>query len=552
MNQHPLRSKLSCTLVVASILVLSFPRRQVRADAGDIDTSFGTLGVSTASINGRDFLRDLLIRPDGKILAAGFTYPTPILGDPPDFALMQFNSDGTIDTTFGTSGHVTADFSGLSFGNALDLGEAVAVQQDGKIVVAGESTWIGQRDFALVRYTADGRLDESFGNRGKVLTDFAGDADGGGDLVIQPDGKIVVVGYGRTNGFPHVALVRYTGAGLLDTTFGGGKVVLDIGRFSFGSDLALLPNGQILVVGYVSFDTREDFVLARYDADGTLDRSFGSNGIVTTDMFGGNDRARAVIVQPDGRIIVGGNAGSTTGMGLDFGIARYNSDGTLDQSFGIGGKSRTDFFGDQDTIQSLVLQADGRIVAVGTKDFADRALFSQADFAVARYNPDGTLDDNFGVEGKVTFDISGSNDVARAAVLQPDGKLLVAGTVGLEIDRSYDFALARFSTVTPVIEPDFDITLTPATARVVRVQKLPVTITVRRIGGFAGSVTVTAPEANSLGIRLSEDAVRIEGDSAAIKLKIKRGAPPGTHSLVFLARDAGGREHSATLALDIE
>src|SRR5262245_24661714 len=214
-------------------------------------------------------------------------------------------SAGALDPTFGTGGKVTTDLQGSS----QDDGQAVAVQADGKIVVAGSFQGI---DFAVVRYNADGTLDATFGTGGKVITNFGPGftTDAAQDLAIQSDGKIVVVG-SSTN--------------------------------SVGTD----------------------FAVARYNADGTLDASFGTGGLVTTN-FGGTslDAAQGVAIQADGKIVVTGSSNSASPQD-DFAVVRYNADGSLDTGFGTGGKVTTDFAGSIDDAFAVALQADGKIVAAG-------------------------------------------------------------------------------------------------------------------------------------------------------------------------------------------
>src|SRR5262249_43769685 len=183
-----------------------------------------------------------------------------------------------------------------------------------------------------------------------------------------------------------------------------------------------------------------DFALARYNSNGALDASFGTGGRVTTDFASPNDQAEAVAVQPDGRIVVAGPAGRFTNRGFDFALARYNTNGTLDTSFGTSGKVTTDFAGADDLPSepsSVALQGDGKIVVVG-----QTLVGGVNDFALARYNTNGTLDTSFGTSGKVSTDFAGANDVPFSVALQPDGNIVAAG--GATINGRADFALARY------------------------------------------------------------------------------------------------------------
>ncbi len=312
------------------------------------------------------------------------------------------------------------------FAGGDDAGRAVAVQADGKIVVVGTSGG----DFALARYNADGSLDRSFGNGGKQTTDFAGGGDAGHGVAVQADGKIVVAG-SYTRGF---ALARYNADGSLDSSFSGdGKQTTEFGGLgrSGGRAVAVQADGKIVVAGhaYLGDATDEDFALARYNADGSLDSSFSSDGKQTTDFSGGDDYGNAVAVQADGRVVV---AGSDPG---DFALARYNADGSLDSSFSGDGKQTTDFGTLGRSIGAgVTVQADGRIVVAGS---------GPANFELARYSADGSLDSSFGNGGRQSTDFGGQ-DAATAVAVQADGRIVVAGFSSATGPFEFDFALARY------------------------------------------------------------------------------------------------------------
>jgi len=334
-----------------------------------------------------------------------------------DFALVRYNIDGSLDTTFDSDGHVTTDFSG-----GADEARAIAIQPDGKIVVAGSAS-IGNLDFALVRYNIDGSLDTTFDSDGRVTTDFSGGADEARAIAIQPDGKIVVAG-SASIGNLDFALVRYNIDGSLDTTFDSdGRVTTD---FSGGADearaIAIQTDGKIVVAGKAQFGTNE-FGLVRYNTDGSLDTSFDSDGIVSADISGVNNEAHAVAIQPDGKILAGGLVRFTGND--DFALIRFEGDGTqIDEAF------------------SNTIDSGGKIIAVG------RSISSGFyDFALARYNTDGSLDTTFdpiGLDGKVTTGFNGNHDEAYAVAIQADGKIVAAGRT--VVNGFYDFALARYNT----------------------------------------------------------------------------------------------------------
>ncbi|MFN9912689.1 MAG: delta-60 repeat domain-containing protein, partial [Pirellulaceae bacterium] len=292
-------------------------------------------------------------------------------------------------------------------GTGADQGLSVAVQPDGKVLVGGYARIGTTDDFALVRYNADGSLDSSFGTGGMVTTAIGTGTDWAQSLTIQPDGKIVVGGYSLIGGNWDFALVRYNANGTLDTSFGtGGMVMTAFGTSADqGYSVTIQPDGKIVVGGYASIGSNNDFALVRYNADGTLDTSFGIGGMVTTAIVTGTDQGRSVTIQPDGKLVVAGWA--SNGSNNDFALVRYNANGTLDTSFGTGGKVTTPVGTSTDTGLSVTIQPDGKIVVAGYVTFG----FSNIDFALVRYNADGSRDTTFGTGGKVTTAVGTGYDV---------------------------------------------------------------------------------------------------------------------------------------------
>jgi uncharacterized delta-60 repeat protein len=424
---------------------------------GSLDTSFDGDGRITTDFGLDDAANDVKIQADGRIVAVGSTGSFAVSGS---FALARYTANGSLDTSFDTDGKVLTDFSAGHFSSGA-LG--VAMQNDGKIIAAGEASITGQRDFGVARYNANGSLDVSFDNDGKASTDFMLNEETVTRMVLQPDGKIVALGIYSSrrivisNG-PDFQLARYNVNGTLDTTFGSGGLVTtsfatDSDDLAFG--IALQPDGKIVVAGQtgpyrssVSIgDT--DFAVVRYNIDGSLDTSFGMGGRVTADFGVSRAVAHAVAIQANGRLLVAGSNGDDF-SDSNFALARFNTDGSLDSgmagdltpgdSFGTGGKLTTDFGGDHDSAYAVVIQTNGKIVASGTA-----GAFANEDFALARYNTDGSLDvSGFGLGGKVITDFNGASDEARDLKLQPDGKLVAAGWVTLSTFNR-DFALARYN-----------------------------------------------------------------------------------------------------------
>ena len=295
-------------------------------------------------------------------LATAFVLIAAIASIP---SLASAAADGALDTTFGTGGKVTTTIGGG------DQGKAIAIQSNGKILVVGDDS----NDFKVVRYNTDGSLDTSFDSDGKVTTDINGGFDDGQSVAIQSDGKIVVAGMGRVG-------------------------------------------------------LNENFAVVRYNTDGSLDTTFDTDGKATTDI-GTNttDKANAVAIQSDGKIIAAGTSNN------DFAVARYTSTGALDTSLDTDGKATTDIgTSTSDAANAVAIQSDGKIIAAGT---------SNDDFAVARYTTTGALDTSLDTDGKVTTDIgTGTFDAGNAMAIQGDSKIVVAGQSSASGPPS--FAVARY------------------------------------------------------------------------------------------------------------
>jgi len=304
--------------------------------------------------------------------------------------------------------------------------------------------------------TTAGNLDPTFGTGGTVRTDFAGNIDQANAVVIQPNGQIIAAGSSFSNSktVEDFIVARYNANGSLDKRFGkNGKITTDFFRnVDSISAVAIQPDGAIVVAGFAqlggSGGTPRVFALARYRNDGTPDTSFGNGGALTT-SFGGNfAAASALMLQPDGKIVVAGTVDfnpALPGSGLDFALARYNSNGTLDGSFGTGGKVVFDFFGSFDQANAAVLQPDGKIIVVGSASYDSNNR--DIGFALARFNTDGSIDFGFGTGGKQITDFFGAGAKANGIVLQPDGKFVVAGTASDSATRpvATDIALARYN-----------------------------------------------------------------------------------------------------------
>jgi uncharacterized delta-60 repeat protein len=434
--------------LTAALLLAVSPFNFAIADPGDLDQGFGSGGKVITTFPGQ--LESLGgayavgLQADGKIVAAGWSFPSAP-GSHGRFALARYNVDGSLDTSFGTGGKVRT-----GFGSANAIARALALQADGKIVAAGTP------GFSLARYKTDGTLDGDFGVSGTI----SGNVGLGSDafaLSLQPDGKLVVAGYSVSSGSTtDFAVARYTIRGGLDDSFGrGGVATSDLLPFDQAFAVAVQPDGKILAAGRASADVNFGpslFALARYNPDGSPDVSFGQVGKVTTAFGSGAfDRVSAMALQSDGKIVVAGITETNVYNGASaFTVARYNPDGSLDNAFGTAGKAITTFPKDSgiksDAALSLAVQPDGRIVVGG------HATSGLGEFALARYNPDGSPDVGFGNAGTVNTAFSASAGSIRVGngfyglALQPDGKIVAAGVF------SGAFALARYEG-RPAVEP---------------------------------------------------------------------------------------------------
>src|SRR5439155_652568 len=321
----------------------------------------------------------------------------------------------------------------------------------------GTVRWLARNGVAIIAFAVSvhlaqggaGDLDQTFGRGGKVTTDFNGTTDIAYAIALQPDGKMVVAGISYANNDysgEDFAVVRYNPNGTRDTTFGvNGKATTDFPNLaSVPSAVIVQPDGKLLVVGgaFPLFTFLGDFAMVRYKANGTLDASFGTGGIVRTRFSAGGSYAFAAALQSDGKIIAAGTVfvdfSTDDSSNTDFALVRYNPNGTFDKTFGNGGGVITDFDGFNDDIYAVLLQPDGKIVTVGYPNSES----SDSDFLLARCNRNGSLDSTFGVGGKVRTSFGNLNDGANAAALQSDGKIVAVGFHPTTTRVGVDFIVA--------------------------------------------------------------------------------------------------------------
>jgi uncharacterized delta-60 repeat protein len=426
---------------------------------GVLDPTFGTSGLVSSTAGGFEALA-VATESDGKVVVAGTAGVSQRGTSYPEFAVARFNLDGTLDTSFGGTGEVTTILTTLKRGGwARD----VAIQPDGKIVAAGQAF----SGFALVRYNADGTLDKTFGSNstGIVVTSIGRNTfDAAYRLGLEPDGKIVVAG--TSDGI--VAVARYTSSGVLDTSFGtGGKVTTQLSYpLDFGGptatwmDLALDvspldPNaGKIVVTTRVSATTGLADVVVRYNANGSLDKSFAAGAGYET--LSNLTNIPSVAIQSDGRIILAGINNHALGWPME--LDRLNPDGSFDNTFGSGGiVVVTPPANAIYSVNDVALQSDGKIVVGGTDS---NTVTSELDFLLARLNSaDGSVDTSFGAGGVAHtsgLQIGGSSG---EVAFEPDGRIVVAGM----LPGGVGIALARFLAAGPQIG-SFTASPNPVTA----------------------------------------------------------------------------------------
>lgn len=333
------------------------------------------------------------------------------------FAVQRYNSDGSIDNSFDTDGSVVTLIEDNS------KASAVAIQSDGKIIAAGFNTSGPIGSFTLVRYKSNGSLDSSFGSNGIVTTLVGTGSSGILSLGVQSDGKIVAAGYAMVGTYNDFAVARYNSNGSLDNTFSSdGITTIDFGAKSdIAYGMKIQTDNKIVVCGYAKMSAENDFAVARLLSDGNLDNSFDTDGKLTTKITGSFDEyASCVDIDADNKIIVGGY---TNNSFFDYVVVRYNSDGSVDNSFDLDGIAVVDYGTGTDIGQAIGLkvQSDKKIILVGlTQSGADN------NFAVIKFKINGTLDSTFDSDGMTTTAIN-NKDVANAVAIQTDGKILAAG-----------------------------------------------------------------------------------------------------------------------------
>ena len=506
MFRHFSRVRLvTVSTLLVSTLALAVSGSQVHATDGHTDTSFGTSGVASVSIapNG-DTTSDVAVQSDGKILVAGTGYYGT--GNY-DFVLSRFNADGTLDTDFSGDGKVNTDLDV----NSYDELAGITVQSNGKILATGFTSISGVAYISVVRYNSDGSLDSSFDGDGKVFISAQNPQveDGGVDIFVQSDGKIVIVGYGYDSvaGYSEPVVVRLFGNGQTDYI-----KVMDAPDRAAPFAAALQADGKIVFTGLYG-SSSDNLGVWRVDANGNLDSSFGVAGAVINSHM---SYANAVAVQADGKILIAGTK-TTAGSWYNSVIHRYTTDGNLDPTFSSDGIFETSISDRNDSVNDLVVRNDGSVVVVG------QAFVTSKDLSyVAQITPTGILDTRYSNDGFQMINVGSGASRSIGAALDNNGKLLMATVASFGING--DLAVMR-------INPPSTIStlsaLSVTGASLVETFSSSTTTYTATVTNTTASVTITPTTTHgNATVRVNGSSVTSGTPSTAISLAVGANAIP--------------------------
>lgn len=412
--------------------------------AGDLDPNFGNNGWATADFDwNNDGANSLVIQDDGKIVVAGASgWDSDTAPAESRFALTRYRPDGSLDTSFGTGGKQTTDFGANRFAEIESGVTGVAIQNDGKVVAAGSVAGNHGWDFALARYLVDGSLDQSFGSRGKRTTDIKSGNNTISSMAIQKDGKIVVAGTADLKGDYDFAIARYLSNGSLDPAFGvSGIQTTDFGSSFDGVNcMAIQSDGKIVVAGRIENGAQWDFALARYRSNGGLDTTFGIGGKQVTDVGRSFEGVHSIAIQSDGKILVAG----WTYLGSNYRsvVVRYDANGMMDSAFGDQGIQKFDFGLHFAQTDRVALTSDGKILVIG-HGFDHGSNF----VVVVQLKTDGTIDASFANDGRLIVPLPEGAGAVTSAI-DRFGKFIVVGSASAHIETpspNTDFFVAKFS-----------------------------------------------------------------------------------------------------------
>ncbi|MFN0216146.1 MAG: T9SS type A sorting domain-containing protein [Saprospiraceae bacterium] len=405
--------------------------------SGALDTTFAIHGFSTVDRSTFESILAFTVQPDGKIVAVGFTEESGVS----KMAVLRYLPNGSLDGTFATNGIFEGTFLG-----SINVAQAVTLQPDGKILVAGYTTNLQSsstynEDLVVLRLNANGVPDNTFGTSGAAIGSLGYNERPVG-IRMTNDGRILVAGNVFHGSASNMFITRLTNDGNLDISFGVNglnQVSITNGLWNYCQAMEVQPDGKILLAGEAKTFAGLNFALIRLDPNGIYDLTFSGDGKNMHNISTTDDGAQAMLLLPDGKILLGGYA-NTADNKTEIALTRFNADGSLDNSYGDAGKVLTQMGLDHCAVADLNLTGMGNIIVAGTA----KRYPSYFDFYLAKYKSDGTLDDNFGEQGITFTDYDGHYDGISDAQILADGNILVAGT-GVKTSNSIsEFLLARY------------------------------------------------------------------------------------------------------------
>ncbi|MBP6530302.1 MAG: hypothetical protein KA260_09280 [Burkholderiales bacterium] len=433
-----MKALIASLLGAASLAVCAAPT--------DLDTTFGGTGKVITDINDSDFATSVAVQTDGKIVVAGYCVNGAVI------CVARYSATGVLDATFNTTGTVQTPVN-----SGTDRALGLAIQGDGKIVVSGacERPLVGfpgafTIEFCVVRYTTTGALDTSFNGTGIVQVAAGGNGqDLGSAVAIQIDNKIVVAGTcaNFSSTAAEICIVRFTSAGAFDTTFNAtGKVVTALGSgLNTGQTVVVQPDGKIVAAGNCDSVAIQEFCVLRYTTNGVSDATFNATGILRFPIGSGSALANSLTLQADGKYVLAGRC--SNGANLDFCMARVTAAGVLDSTFNSTGKVITAMGGAEDVAHKVAIDADGKIVLAGYCEVSTNNFFP----CMARYTTVGLLDTTFNTTGKFIASANPGPNAQRGMTLQADGKIILVGSTG------NNFLVSRYEgSPTPPCRLDID------------------------------------------------------------------------------------------------
>ncbi|GIX41281.1 MAG: hypothetical protein KatS3mg129_1014 [Leptospiraceae bacterium] len=427
-------NSLALLLLALNQLQSSHSSSELYSPKGELDPNFGNNGVTITSFGTTEYrANSTVIQTDGKILVAG-SYKSEHANH--DIFIARYNSNGSIDNSFGTDGFVKTEIS-----LASDFVSKIILQTDGKILVLGSYfNGTDKTDIYIVRYNPDGSLDNTFGTNGIIKKNIGASYDEPKGMVLQSDGKILVAGSYDNGSNYDIFIARYNSDGSYDNSFGTNGIstlAIVINNHNWMEDVVLQSDGKILMTGYIKLGSDDKIFIARFNSDGSYDNSFGTNpsfNYITTNVGSSLEQASKITLQPDGKILIAGIYHN--GSNYDIFIARYNSNGSLDNSFATNGFKKFNIGDDTDEVHSLALQFDGKILVAGVyNNGSNEATY------ITRYHSEGTLDTSFGNNGIVTKSFSSYVEKLEM-VIQSDKKIILTGYTKNGSD--YDIFLLRY------------------------------------------------------------------------------------------------------------